>query len=170
MDESAIDDDDDESEWEDSVEDSGRSSVDEKNLFQRVDSKAQLLPTRRSLIALMLEKKANEKALLGNAAQGPSPPSRRRPSNHHARHQQQQQHLQPPPVVASPNDSDEAPLMMRRGGPPRPASSPAPEAYHRGAPVGRPAHRVSRRRRRRRSPPCRPVPPAPRAATCSPRS
>ncbi|KAI1007065.1 hypothetical protein K3495_g1152 [Podosphaera aphanis] len=53
IDESAIDDDDDSSEWEDSVEGSGNASADEKNLFQRVDSRVNLT-SRRSLITTML--------------------------------------------------------------------------------------------------------------------
>ncbi|TQW01476.1 hypothetical protein IF2G_11007 [Cordyceps javanica] len=51
VDESAIDDDD-SSDWEDSVQDSGKSSVD-ANLFQRVKPKANLV-SRRSLITLVL--------------------------------------------------------------------------------------------------------------------
>jgi len=104
VDESAIDDDDDSSDWEDSVEDSGRSSVEDRGLFQRVDSKRNL-PSRRSLITLMLERDGREKRLGNHASQSTSAiPRSRLP------HQRQ-----PPPLVASPNDSDEAPLMMRRG-------------------------------------------------------
>ncbi|PGH17369.1 hypothetical protein AJ80_04824 [Polytolypa hystricis UAMH7299] len=51
--ESAIEDDDDSSDWEDSVTESGRSSVDEKELFQRVDSRANLV-SRRSLLTMMM--------------------------------------------------------------------------------------------------------------------
>ena len=106
VDESAIDDDDDSSEWEDSVEDSGRSSVEDRGLFQRVDSKRNL-PSRRSLITLMLERDGREKRLGNHASQSTSAIPRSRLSHQH----------QPPaaPLVASPNDSDEAPLMMRRG-------------------------------------------------------
>ncbi|ODH29201.1 hypothetical protein ACO22_03789 [Paracoccidioides brasiliensis] len=50
--ESAIEDDD-SSEWEDSVTESGRSSVDEKELFQRVDSRPNLV-SRRSLLTMMI--------------------------------------------------------------------------------------------------------------------
>lgn len=101
IDESAIDDDDDSSDWEDSIEDSGKSSVDEK-YFQRVDSKANLT-SRRSLITLMLAKTTDERARkLGNhASQSTSAIS-------HA-----QAGRQGSALGASPNDSDDAPLMMK---------------------------------------------------------
>lgn len=51
--ESAIEDDDDSSDWEDSVTESGRSSVDERELFQRVDSKPNLV-SRPSLLTMMM--------------------------------------------------------------------------------------------------------------------
>lgn len=55
--ESAIDDEDDDSEWEDSVTGSVRSSVDEKDLFQRVDSRPNLV-SRRSLLTMMIHQPA----------------------------------------------------------------------------------------------------------------
>lgn len=102
VDESAIDDDDDSSEWEDSVEDSGKSSVDEKFQFQRVDSKANLT-SRRSLITLMLAQGGRAQKLGNHASQSTSAIPRPRAA------------LNGPSLVASPNDSDEAPLMMKRG-------------------------------------------------------
>jgi hypothetical protein len=103
VDESAIDDDDDSSDWEDSNEEgSGRSSLEEKNLFQRVDSKVNLA-SRRSLITLGLEKSEHEKKFGNVASQSTSALPRARTTMHQ------------PALVASPNDSDEAPLMMRRG-------------------------------------------------------
>ncbi|KAK3316068.1 hypothetical protein B0H66DRAFT_276418 [Apodospora peruviana] len=102
VDESAIDDDDDSSEWEDSVEDSGKSSVDEKFNFQRVDSKANLT-SRRSLITLMLAQGTRAPKLGNNASQSTSALPRARTQ------------LNGPSLMASPNDSDEAPLMMKRG-------------------------------------------------------
>ncbi|GKT61127.1 Duf1752 domain containing protein [Colletotrichum tofieldiae] len=56
VDERAIDDDDDFSDWEDFIEDSNKSSIDEKTFFQRVDSQVNLT-SRRSLITLMLEQR-----------------------------------------------------------------------------------------------------------------
>ncbi|KUI69420.1 hypothetical protein VM1G_04929 [Cytospora mali] len=100
-DESAIDDDDDE--WEDSnEEESGKNSVDEKTLFQRVDSKVNLT-SRRSLITLALEQN-HRRGILANAASQSTPaiPQRAR-TNYNG-----------PSMVASPNDSDEAPLTMKR--------------------------------------------------------
>jgi hypothetical protein len=98
VDESAIDDDD-SSDWEDSTEDSGKSSVDDK-FFQRVESKANLA-SRPSLITLMLAQ--NERArTLGNQA------SQSTPAIHRTR-----QAPNGPSLGASPNDSDEAPLMMK---------------------------------------------------------
>ncbi|XP_044716254.1 uncharacterized protein HRG_10428 [Hirsutella rhossiliensis] len=99
VDESAIDDDDDSSDWEDSVEDSGKSSVDDK-FFQRVPSKANLT-SRPSLITLMLAQNERAKNLGNHASQSTSaiPRSRAGPSA--------------PSLGGSPNDSDEAPLMMK---------------------------------------------------------
>ncbi|KAK5653370.1 hypothetical protein OQA88_9062 [Cercophora sp. LCS_1] len=101
VDESAIDDDDDSSDWEDSVEDSGKSSVDDKFNFQRVDSKVNLT-SRRSLITLMLAQNNRSQRLGNNASQSTSAIPRARTA------------LNGPSLVASPNDSDEAPLMMKR--------------------------------------------------------
>ncbi|KAK4241492.1 hypothetical protein C8A03DRAFT_30353 [Achaetomium macrosporum] len=102
VDESAIDDDDED--WEEeSAEESGRSSVEEKIDFKRVDSTAHL-PSRRSLITLMLAANNTRSQRLGNiASQSTSALPRARTS------------LNGPSLVASPNDSDEAPLMMKRG-------------------------------------------------------
>ncbi|OAQ73933.1 dsp1-1-like protein [Pochonia chlamydosporia 170] len=98
IDESAIDDDD-SSDWEDSTEDSGKSSVDDK-FFQRVESKANLA-SRPSLITLMLAQ--NERAnTLGNQA------SQSTPAIHRSRAAPNGISL-----AGSPNDSDEAPLMMK---------------------------------------------------------
>ncbi|POS84087.1 hypothetical protein EPUL_006189 [Erysiphe pulchra] len=66
VDESAIDDEDDSSEWEDSVEGSGHASVEEKNFFQRVDSRANLT-SRRSLITTMLHQQDRMNALMNEA-------------------------------------------------------------------------------------------------------
>ncbi|EJT76886.1 hypothetical protein GGTG_06800 [Gaeumannomyces tritici R3-111a-1] len=96
VDESAIDDDD----WEDSNEESGKSSIDEKTFFQRVDSKVNLT-SRRSLITLMLERNDRQVKLGNGASQSTS-----------AIHQDQPQR-QGPSFVASPTDSDDSPLMMR---------------------------------------------------------
>lgn len=100
-DESAIESDDDD-EWEDSNEDSGANSVDEKTFFQRVDSKANLT-SRRSLITLALEQNHRRGTLGGVASQSTSaiPHRSRTPFNGSS-------------LVASPNDSDESPLMMKR--------------------------------------------------------
>ncbi|KAF4119450.1 Protein of unknown function (DUF3295) [Geosmithia morbida] len=101
IDESAIDDDDDDSsDWEDSLEDSGKSSVDEK-YFQRVDSKANLT-SRRSLITLMLAQNDDRaKKLSSHASQSTSAllQGKAGPSA--------------PTLGASPDDSDDAPLMMK---------------------------------------------------------
>jgi hypothetical protein len=98
VDESAIDDDDDSSDWEDSLEDSGKSSMDDK-FFQRVPSAANLT-SRRSLITLALAQ--NERAKnLGNYASQSTSALRSRAAP------------QGPSLGASPNDSDEAPLMMK---------------------------------------------------------
>lgn len=108
-DESAIEDDDDE--WEDSnEEESGKNSVDEKTLFQRVDSKVNLT-SRRSLITLALEQNYRRGNLGNTASQSTSAIPQRTRTTYNG-----------PQMVASPNDSDEAPLTMKRaprGGPMR---------------------------------------------------
>lgn len=116
IDESAIDDDDDDSsDWEDSNEESGRSSMDDKNLFQRVDSTVHL-PSRRSLITLMIQRSEREVKNGLTTSQSTLGLNRARPQHNlnlqGQLHQQQRQH-QPPSLVASPNDSDDAALMMR---------------------------------------------------------
>ncbi|CAG9943843.1 unnamed protein product [Clonostachys rosea f. rosea IK726] len=125
IDESAIDDEDDSSDWEDSIEDSGKSSVDDK-YFQRVDSKVNLT-SRRSLITLMLTQTEDRaKALSNHASQSTSaiPQSRNRNG---------------PAFAVSPNDSDDAPLMMKgnRQAPlkpireiPRSSAQPIPTVAH----------------------------------------
>ncbi|KAG7403418.1 Uncharacterized protein Forpe1208_v016567 [Fusarium oxysporum f. sp. rapae] len=98
IDKSAIDDDNDSSDWEDSMEESGQSSMDDK-FFQRVDSKLNLT-SRRSLITLMLAQNDCARHLGNNASQSTSAIPRPRMANG-------------PPLDASPDDSDEAPLMMK---------------------------------------------------------
>ncbi len=103
IDESAIDDDDDDSsEWEDSNEESGRSSMEDKNLFQRVDSTTHL-PSRRSLITLMIQRSEHE-VRNGLTTSQSTLGLPRAPRGQH----------QPPSLVASPTESDDAALMMRR--------------------------------------------------------
>ncbi|KAL8367162.1 hypothetical protein RB599_010251 [Gaeumannomyces hyphopodioides] len=100
VDECAIDDDED-SDWEDSNEESGKSSIDEK-AFQRVNSKVNLT-SKRSLITLMLERNDRQMKLGNGASQPTSAIHQGRPQG------------QGPSFVASPNDSDDSPLMMRGG-------------------------------------------------------
>ncbi|KAF9888686.1 hypothetical protein FE257_008444 [Aspergillus nanangensis] len=64
--ESAIDDDED-SDWEDSVTESGRSSVEERELFQRVDSKPNLV-SRRSLLTMMMHQPTKMGAIRSSPA------------------------------------------------------------------------------------------------------
>ncbi|KAH7114945.1 hypothetical protein B0J13DRAFT_590518 [Dactylonectria estremocensis] len=125
IDESAIDDDDDSSDWEDSTEDSGKSSIDDK-FFQRVDSKANLT-SRQSLITLMQAQNDRKRALGNHAPQSTSaiPQSRIAPNG--------------PSLNASPNDSNEAPLIMKGMRPPTlkpiheiPRSSAQPTVSHTG--------------------------------------
>ncbi|KAL7794481.1 hypothetical protein V8C37DRAFT_401229 [Trichoderma ceciliae] len=99
IDESAIDDDDDSSDWEDSIDESGKPSVDEK-FFQRVESKANLT-SRPSLITLMLAQNDRAKNLGNQASQSTSALSRSRSV------------LNGSSLAGSPNDSDEGPLMMK---------------------------------------------------------
>lgn len=73
VDKSAIEDDDDSSDWEDSVEE--RGSIDDKSFFKRVDSRAHLT-TRRSLITTMLHQ--NDRATALAAAASRSTPALQR--------------------------------------------------------------------------------------------
>lgn len=101
VDESAIDDEDDSSDWEDSIEDSGRSSMDDKALFQRVDSKVNLT-SRPSLISMMLAKNEQAQRYSNIASQSTS-----------ALHRMPRSNMYQQPLVASPNESDDAPLTMK---------------------------------------------------------
>lgn len=125
-DESAIESDDDD-EWEDSNEDSGANSVDEKTMFQRVDSKANLT-SRRSLITLALEQNHRRGTLGGVASQ--STPAL--PHPHRSRSS-----YNGPSLVSSPNDSDEAPLTMKRQprGPPMRPINEAPRSTAQAQPI-----------------------------------
>ncbi|KAI8963182.1 DUF1752-domain-containing protein [Daldinia sp. FL1419] len=105
MDESAIDDDEDDSEWEDSIEESGKSSVDDAVTFKRVPSKANLT-SQRSLISLMFAGQDERARGLSNYASHSTPAIPQR-----ARALQNTSNMN---VVSSPNDSDNG-LEMRRG-------------------------------------------------------
>ncbi|KAI0816115.1 hypothetical protein GGR55DRAFT_218709 [Xylaria sp. FL0064] len=103
VDESAIDDDDEDSEWEDSIEESGKSSIDDKVTFKRVPSKPNLT-SQRSLISLMIAGEERTKGL-SNYASHSTP----------AIAQRARQLQTSPNSAASPNDSDDNGLEMRRG-------------------------------------------------------
>jgi len=106
--ESAIDDDDDESDWEDSATESGRSSVEDKQLFQRVDSKP-TLTSRRSLLTTLMHQPQRAAALANAASKSTPAMQRSRTSSPNG-----------PSVAASPEE--EATLTMR--GPDIPRSKP----------------------------------------------
>ncbi|KAI9847472.1 MAG: hypothetical protein M1837_002373 [Sclerophora amabilis] len=93
--ESAIDDDD-SSEWEDSVTESGRSSVDERPLFQRVDSKS-TLTSRRSLLTSLMHQ-PQRAAALANAASRSTP----------AMHRSRTSSPNGPSLAASPEEDETA--------------------------------------------------------------
>ncbi|KAI0849757.1 DUF1752-domain-containing protein [Daldinia vernicosa] len=105
MDESAIDDDEDDSEWEDSIEESGKSSIDDAVTFKRVPSKANLT-SQRSLISLMFAGQEERAKGLSNYASHSTPAIPQR-----ARALQTTSNMN---MVSSPNDSDNG-LEMRRG-------------------------------------------------------
>ncbi|KAH9907494.1 DUF1752-domain-containing protein [Xylariomycetidae sp. FL2044] len=104
VDESAIDDDDEDSEWEDSIEESGKSSVDDPVSFKRVPSKPNLT-SQRSLISLMFAAPEGRTKGLSNYASHSTPAIAQR-----ARGMQTTSRN----MVASPNDSDDSGLEMRR--------------------------------------------------------
>jgi hypothetical protein len=108
--ESTIKDDDDLSDWEDSVSESGRSSpLDNKPLFQRADSRPNLT-SRRSLLTTALHEPQRAAAL---AAAASRPPALQR---------SQISSLNGPSVAASPEDDEGSGLTMR--GPIIPRSKP----------------------------------------------
>lgn len=102
-DESAIDDDDSDSDWEDSIEESGKSSLDDQVTFKRVPSKSNLT-SQRSLISLMFAgQDQRSKALSSHASQStPAIPQRARTMQNMSA------------MANSPNDSDEG-LQMKKG-------------------------------------------------------
>ena len=100
IDESAIDDDE-SSDWEDSMEESGKSSVDDKLSFPRVDSRRNLT-SRRSLITTMLHQN-DRAAALRNAASKSTPHFQRSRTSS----------PQGPSVIQSVESDDSAPLTMK---------------------------------------------------------
>ncbi|RAK97767.1 uncharacterized protein BO80DRAFT_185972 [Aspergillus ibericus CBS 121593] len=102
--ESAIEDSD--SDWEDSITESGRSSVEEKELFQRVDSRPNLV-SRRSLLTMMM----HQPTKMGH-------PSRSSPALQRSRLTSPNG----PSIPASPPEDDDENLTMR--GPDVPRSKP----------------------------------------------
>lgn len=92
----ALGDDDD---WEDSIKDSSKSSIDNK-FFQRVNSSPKLT-SRRSLITLMLAKNDRTQTLSNRVSQSTSAV----PRSHMASNK--------PSLEAPPNDSDKAPLTIK---------------------------------------------------------
>ncbi|PCD21409.1 hypothetical protein AU210_016374 [Fusarium oxysporum f. sp. radicis-cucumerinum] len=116
IDEDAIDEDDDSSDWEDSTEDNSKPSMDGK-LFQRLDVNRNLT-SRRSLITLMLAQN-DDAHNRGNDASKSAPAISRFLM------------ADGPSLGASPNDSDEAPLMMK--GMRDPGLKPIPEVLRSSA-------------------------------------
>ncbi|KAI1430623.1 DUF1752-domain-containing protein [Xylaria sp. CBS 124048] len=119
--ESAIDDDDEDSEWEDSIEESGKSSVEDSVNFTRVPSRPNLT-SQRSLISLMFAGQEARTKGLSNYASHSTPAITQRTA--------QLQNV--PNGAASPNDSDDNGLEMRRGGR-RTALNPIKEIPRSGA-------------------------------------
>ncbi|KAE8354521.1 hypothetical protein BDV28DRAFT_147062 [Aspergillus coremiiformis] len=101
VDESAIEDED--SDWEDSVTESGRSSPDEREMFQRVDSRPNLV-SRRSMLTMMMHQPTKMGA-----------PTRSSPALQRAR----MTSPNGPSIPASPPGDGEDNLTMRGPGVPR---------------------------------------------------
>ncbi|KAJ6028542.1 Protein of unknown function DUF3295 [Penicillium herquei] len=103
--ESAIEDDED-SDWEDSVTESGKSSVDDRpELFQRVDSRPNLV-SRRSLLTMMMHQPSNMRQ--GNAFRSSPALQRSRLTSPNG-----------PSIPASPPENDDESLTMRKPDVPR---------------------------------------------------
>jgi len=123
--EGEYDEEDSEADWEDSVEDSGKSSVDDISFqrvddisFQRVDSKIHL-PSTRSLLALKLAEQDTRATKIGGYG------SQSTSALHQGRRESS--------LSRSPNDSDDAPLTMRSG---RQQLQPIKEAPRSGIAMG----------------------------------
>ncbi|GAB1195019.1 hypothetical protein BDV32DRAFT_18022 [Aspergillus pseudonomiae] len=113
VDESAIEDED--SDWEDSITESGRSSLDERDMFQRVDSRPNLV-SRRSLLTMMMHQPTKMGA-----------PTRSSPALQRSRLTSPNG----PSIPASPPEDDEDNLTMRGPGVPRSkpiVMKPAPQS------------------------------------------
>lgn len=104
--ESAIDDDDDSSDWEDSITESGRSSVDEKPLFQRVDSRPNLV-SRPSLLTMMMHQPQRYGGPHGRGGHG----SRSTPALQRSRLSSPNG----PSTAASPDDYDDENTLTMKG-------------------------------------------------------
>ncbi|KAJ2985972.1 hypothetical protein NUW58_g5255 [Xylaria curta] len=104
VDESAIDDDDEDSEWEDSIEESGKSSMDDTMTFKRVPSRPNLT-SQRSLISLMFAGQEERAKGLRNFASHSTPAI--------AQHSRQPRNGPHDPM--SPNETDEHGLVMKGG-------------------------------------------------------
>ncbi|KAL4978640.1 hypothetical protein BDW66DRAFT_9858 [Aspergillus desertorum] len=100
--ESAIEDDED-SDWEDSITESGRSSVEERDMFQRVDSRPNLV-SRRSLLTMMM----HQPLRMGDTSRSTPALQRSRLTSPNG-----------PSIPASPPDGDEENLTMKGPGVPR---------------------------------------------------
>jgi hypothetical protein len=104
--ESTINDEDNESDWEDSVGESGRSSIDDKTFFQRIDSQPHIT-SRRSLITKMLHQNERAATLANAASKSILALKRSRPSSPNG-----------PSLAVSPESDDAASLMMKKGSKP----------------------------------------------------
>ncbi|KAL5001854.1 hypothetical protein BDV10DRAFT_191866 [Aspergillus recurvatus] len=100
--ESAIEDDED-SDWEDSITESGRSSVEERDMFQRVDSRPNLV-SRRSLLTMMM----HQPLRMGDASRSTPALQRSRLTSPNG-----------PSIPASPPNDEEENLTMKGPGVPR---------------------------------------------------
>ena len=104
--ESAIDDDDDSSDWEDSITESGRSSIDDKPLFQRVDSRPNLV-SRPSLLTMMMHQPQRYGGPHGRGGHG----SRSTPALQRSRLSSPNG----PSTAASPDDYDDENTLTMKG-------------------------------------------------------
>ncbi|KAI9702853.1 MAG: hypothetical protein M1836_008067 [Candelina mexicana] len=109
--ESAIDDDDDSSDWEDSVTESGQSSVQEKPIFQRVDSKANLT-SRRSLLTNLLHQSQRAAALTNAASKSTPAMQRSRTSSPSGPSEAASPEEEPTLLMRGPNIPRSKPIIM----------------------------------------------------------
>ncbi|KAI9894493.1 MAG: hypothetical protein M1814_003251 [Vezdaea aestivalis] len=121
--ESAIDDDDSDDDWEDSATDSGQSSVNDKQMFPRVDSRPNLR-SRRSLLTQMVHQTDRQNAFAMKACRSTSALQRSRTSSPNGPSLAASPEDDANLVMAGPGIARPRPIMMTKSNSHQPSLSP----------------------------------------------